>query len=128
MRLTEEEVDFLYLVSPDQWERLIGFAQAVHFHRQDRASPVTFGEPIFLRSAYMRRLNHCLCASLELDWCPDPSPTSQDMKEVIRMSLGDISWRNHGSRRGPRARGGLRQKPSVLRPSPRPDAPTTRFL
>ncbi|CAK0832721.1 unnamed protein product [Prorocentrum cordatum] len=124
MRLTEEEVDFLNLVKHDQQERLIDFAQTVTFQQQDRASPATFGEPIFFRSAYMRRLNLCLCASLELDWCPDPSPTSQDMKEVIRMSLGDISWRNHGSRRGPRARGGLRQKSGVLRPSPRPDAPT----
>ncbi|CAK0797075.1 unnamed protein product, partial [Prorocentrum cordatum] len=123
MRLTEEEVDFLHIVKHDQRERLIDFAQTVHFHRQDRASPATFGEPIFLRSAYMRRLNLCLCASLELDWCPDPSSTPQDMKEVVRMSLGDISWRSD-SRRGPRTRGEPRRSPGVVEPSLRPDAPT----
>jgi len=125
MRLSEEDDGFLTLVKISQRKRLISFVHCAYFQHEDRIAPATatLGDPILLRSAYMRRLNHCLCASLELDWCPDPSPTSQDTTEVVRVSLGDISWRS-GRRRGSRARGEPRRSPGVLRPSPRLDAPT----
>ncbi|CAK0828807.1 unnamed protein product [Prorocentrum cordatum] len=126
MRLSEEEDGFLPLVKNSQRERLISFAQSAYFQLEERGAPATFGEPIWLRSAYMRRLNLCISASLQLDWCPSTCPLSQGKKMLVRMSLVEISWVS-SSRCKPRAMGKPHRTHRVLRPSPHPDA-TLRFL
>jgi hypothetical protein len=117
LRLSEEkrEADLLPLVRNDQQERLIAFVQDVHFNRQDRVS-VTFEEPVFFRTAHMRRLNLCVCATLVLDWetalCPTPQP-----KEVIRISFGETTWFN-GSWRERRVRSEPHGTPRARRQIP----------
>ncbi|CAK0809457.1 unnamed protein product [Prorocentrum cordatum] len=106
MRLSEEDDGFLTLVNISQRKRLISFVQSAYFQHEDRVAPATatLGDPILLRSAYMRRRNLCLCASLELDWCPSPCPLSQGNQILVRMTLVEISWVS-SRRYGPRAMG-----------------------
>jgi len=126
MRLSEEEDGFLPLVKDSQRGRLIPFVQSAYIERKNGIAPATLGERIWLRSAYLRRMNLCLSASLQLDWCPSTCPLSQGKKMLVRMSLVEISWVS-SSRCKPRAMGKPHRTHRVLRPSPHPDA-TLRFL
>jgi len=112
MGLAEDELELLPLVRSDQRERLIDFAQTAHFDSTDHAAPAILHEPIFLRTAHMRRLKLCVCATLHLDWLRPPCPTQQ-AAEVLRISLEDIKCLR-GKRWGKARRAETRDWPQLV--------------